>query len=604
MGISLREIIYDVGGGIPNYGTFKAAQTGGPSGGCIPARFLDTAIDYDSLQALGSIMGSGGLIIMDDHSCMPDVARFFIEFCMDESCGKCVPCRVGTAQMYQLLKRITNGSARMTDMSSIEALCTMVMAQTICIDPVTRIEGHARITIHLAENGTVADARLHVTEFRGFEKFCEGRSFWEMPGITSRICGICPVSHLLASAKAGDAIQGVQIPSTAKKLRRLLNWAQIIQSHTLSFFHLSAPDLLLGMESSPEHRNLMGLIQKHPDVARNGIRLRQFGQEVIRLLAGKSVHPTWAVPGGVDEPLSADKLNQIKRMLPDAFDIIDLALDLLKDSLSQLETEVRSYGDFPSLFVGLVTPDGGLEHYDGMLRVMDSDGKLVEESYPPEQYRNIISEAMEPWSYLKFPYYEPYGYANHAGLYRVGPLARLNICDFAGTPRAERELRQFRRLSRQGKPVTSSFHYHYARLIEILFALVKIAETLEDPDITNPYVRSRTAVNQLVGIGVCEAPRGTLFPEYHVNEHGILQKVNLLIATGHNNLAMNKTILQIAQSYIRGAELAEGLLNRIEHGIRVFDPCLSCSTHAVGKMPLHVQILGPNGEVLAEQFRD
>lgn len=478
------------------------------------------------------------------------------------------------------------------------------MAQTISIDPVTRIEGHARISIHLTETGTVTGARLHVTEFRGFEKFCEGRSFWEMPAITSRICGICPVSHLLASAKAGDAILGVQIPSAAKKLRRLLNWAQIVQSHALSFFHLSAPDLLLGMESHPELRNLMGLIQKHPDVARNGIRLRQFGQEVIRLLAGKSVHPTWAVPGGVDKPLSAEKLNQIKRMLPDAFDIIDLTLDLLKNILGQFEAEIRSFGEFPSLFIGLVTPDGGLEHYDGVLRVMDSDGKLVEEGYPPEQYRDIIGEAVEPWSYLKFPYYEPYGYANHAGLYRVGPLARLNICDFAGTPRAERELRQFRRLNRHGKPVTSSFHYHYARLIEILFALEKIAETLEDPDITNPHVRSKADVNQQVGIGVCEAPRGALFHEYHVNEHGILQSVNLLIATGHNNLAMNKTIRQIAETYIKGPALTEGLLNRIEHGIRIFDPCLSCSTHAVGKMPLHVQLLGPDGEVLAEQLRD
>jgi NAD-reducing hydrogenase large subunit len=478
------------------------------------------------------------------------------------------------------------------------------MTQTICIDPVTRIEGHAKITISLDEAGTVTETRLHVTEFRGFEKFCEGRSFWEMPGITSRICGICPVSHLLTSAKAGDAILGVQIPSTAKKLRRLLNWAQIVQSHALSFFHLSAPDLLLGMESSPEQRNLMGLIQKHPDVARNGIRLRQFGQEVIRLLAGKSVHPTWAVPGGVDESLSSEKRNQIKRMLPDAFDIIDLTLDLFKDTLNQLEAEIQSYGDFPSLFIGLVTPDGGLEHYEGVLRVMDSDGKLLEDGCPPEQYQAIIGEAIEPWSYLKFPYYKPYGYADHKGLYRVGALARLNICDFAGTPRAERELRQFRRLSRQGKPVTSSFHYHYARLIEILFALEKIAESLEDPDITNPHVRSRADVNQQVGIGVCEAPRGTLFHEYHVNEHGILQTVNLLIATGHNNLAMNKTIRQIAKSYIKGPELSEGLLNRIEHGIRVFDPCLSCSTHAVGKMPLHIQLLGPDGQVMAEQLRD
>jgi NAD-reducing hydrogenase large subunit len=476
------------------------------------------------------------------------------------------------------------------------------MSRIVTIDPVTRIEGHAKITVHLNDQNEVEGARFHVTEFRGFEKFCEGRSFWEMPGITARICGICPVSHLLASAKAGDAILGSQIPPTAQKLRRLMNWAQLVQSHALSFFHLSGPDLLLGMESDPAQRNVVGLISKYPDLARKGIRLRQFGQETIRILGGKSIHPAWSVPGGVREPLTVEKRDQIKAGLSESLDTVELALDLLKDRFDQFAPEIQAYGEFPSLFIGLVTPEGGLEHYDGLLRVVDNTGRVLEPGVAPERYREIIEEAVEPWSYLKFPYYKPYGLEN--GMYRVGPLARLNVCDFAGTPRADRELRQFRRLGAHGQPVISSFHYHYARLIEILFSLEKMAETLEDPDITSTHIRSRAGVNRTVGIGVSEAPRGTLFHEYHVNEDGILQRVNLIIATGQNNMAMNKTVKQIAQAYVNGQKLTEGILNRIEHGIRAFDPCLSCSTHAVGQMPLHVQLVAPGGEVIDEVMRD
>lgn len=488
------------------------------------------------------------------------------------------------------------------------------MTQTITIDPVTRIEGHAKITIHLDEQQRVADARFHVTEFRGFEKFCEGRSFAEMPGITARICGICPVSHLMASAKAGDAILGVRIPPTAEKLRRLMNLGQIVQSHALSFFHLSGPDLLLGMESDPAQRNLVGLIQQHPEVARTGIRLRQFGQEIIRILGGKSIHPAWTIPGGVREPLSAEKQAAIQAGLPQAFAGVALGLRLYKEGLAKFTTEIQSYGEFPSLFMGLVTPDGGLEHYDGLLRIIDSEGKRLEPGFAPEQFRTIIGEAVEPWSYLKFPYYKrrvgngatgELPLADYAhGMYRVGPLARVNICDHAGTPRADAELAEFRTLAPAGKPVLSSFHYHYARLIEILFALEKIEETLADPTITDEKVRSQAGVNQLVGVGVSEAPRGTLFHEYKVNGDGILQKVNLIIATGQNNLAMNRTVRQIAETYVNGHQLTEGILNRIEHGIRTFDPCLSCSTHALGQMPLHVELIAADGALVDEVKRD
>ena len=475
-------------------------------------------------------------------------------------------------------------------------------SRTITVDPVTRIEGHAKITIHLDDAGAVSDARFHVTEFRGFEQFCVGRSFWEMPGITARICGICPVSHLLASSKAGDMILGVSPPPAAVKLRRLMNWAQLVQSHALSFFHLSAPDLLLGMDADPAQRNIFGLASAHPEIARDGIRLRQFGQDVIRMLGGKSVHPAWAVPGGVREPLAEGEPTAIAARIPEMYEIVERALALARDVNRRYQREVAHFGDFPSLFLGLVTPEGGLEHYDGVLRVMDAAGTVLEDGVPPEQYRDLIGEATEPWSYLKFPFYKPLGYP--AGAYRVGPLARLNLCEFAGTPRADHELDYFRSLGDGGRPVSGSFYYHYARLIEIVYSLERIEQLMHDPDVTSPHVRSRADVNRQVGIGVSEAPRGTLFHEYHVDEDGVLRYVNLLIATGQNNLARNPTVQQVARRYVDGQQLREGMLNRVEHGIRAFDPCLSCSTHALGQMPIHVQLLGPSGEVLDEARRD
>jgi NAD-reducing hydrogenase large subunit len=482
------------------------------------------------------------------------------------------------------------------------------MAQTIHIEPVTRIEGHAKIAVHLDDAGQVADAKFHVVEFRGFEKFCVGRTFPEMPGITMRICGICPVSHMLASAKACDSIQGTRVPATAQKLRRLINHAQYTQSHALSFFHLSAPDLILGMESDPALRNVVGLILANPELGRKAIRLRQFGQDIIRMITGKSVHPSWATPGGVREPLLPSQRDEIKARLPEAFETTEIALGWLLDNYSKFDREVETYGDFPSLFIGLVTPEGGLEHYDGLLRVMDADGRILEKGLPNERWTEIIAEAVEPWSYLKFPYYKPLGYGNGngavPGLYRVGPIARLNICDFAGTPRADRELRNFRRLGKDGKPVSSSFHAHYARLIEILFSLERIGELMNDPDICDTHIRSHGGVNELRGVGIMEAPRGTLFHEYHVDETGILTGVNLLVATGNNNLAMNKTITQIAKAYMSGTKVTEGLCNRVEHGIRLYDPCLSCSTHAVGKMPMQIQVISALGEVVDEAVRD
>ncbi|CAG0985128.1 partial hydrogenase, group IIId, partial [Burkholderiales bacterium] len=309
------------------------------------------------------------------------------------------------------------------------------MSRTITIDPVTRIEGHASITIRLDEAGGVADARFHVTEFRGFEAFCTGRSIWEMPGITARICGICPISHSIAAARAGDAILGVDIPPAAAQLRRIANLASLIQSHALSFFHLCAADLLLGMDHDPARRNLWGILESRPDVARGGIRLRQIGQRIVSLVAGQSVHPSWAVPGGVREPLNPDHRRLIVELLPDGFGIVRSALDLLDEIYGRHAGEIGICGDFPSLFSGLVGEEGSLDHYDGMLRFTDSAGNLVEE-IPPDHYDLAIGERSEPWSYMKFPFYRNHAERDGGGMFRVGPLARLNVCERAGTPEA------------------------------------------------------------------------------------------------------------------------------------------------------------------------
>lgn len=475
------------------------------------------------------------------------------------------------------------------------------MSKTVVIDPVTRIEGHAKISVFLNDAGDVDNARFHVVEYRGFEKFCEGRPFTEMAGITARICGICPVSHLLAAAKTGDKLLAVQIPAAAEKLRRMMNLAQLTQSHALSFFHLSSPDWLLGWDSDPAKRNVFGLIAENPDLARAGIRLRQFGQTVIEHLGGRKIHAAWAVPGGVRHALSEEGRAWIRDRLPESFDTIHLALGLFKNLLdSQLQQEIHVFGEFPTLFMGLVGKHGEWEHYGGHLRFTDSDGNIVADHLSEDDYQEFIGEAVEEWSYLKFPYYKPMGYPQ--GAYRVGPLARLNVCSHIGTEQADRELQEYR--DRFGRTPTSSFVYHYSRLIEILACLEKIQQLVEDPDIVSDRVRAHAGINNLEAVGVSEAPRGTLFHHYKVDENGLIQKVNLIIATGQNNLAMNQTVTQIAKHYIHNNEIPEGMLNRVEAGIRCFDPCLSCSTHAAGQMPLMVELIAADGTVLREITRD
>jgi NAD-reducing hydrogenase large subunit len=468
------------------------------------------------------------------------------------------------------------------------------MPERIVIDPVSRIEGHAKITIHLDAEGRVEDARFHVTEFRGFEKFCEGRSFREMPVITSRICGICPVSHLLASAKACDALLAVEIPDAAKQLRRLMNLGQLLQSHALSLFHLSAPDLVLGMDADPARRNLVGLLAAEPEIARDGIRLRKIGQEVIAALGGKRIHSPYATPGGVVAPLAVEARDRLRASLPDAFAMLARALGWYCRALDRHRDEVEAFGSSPTLFMGMVGEDGALEHYDGKLRFVGPDGQVVADGIDPARYAEHVGEAVEPWSYLKFPYYKPLGYPQ--GSYRVGPLARLNVCRRAGTPRADELLAEFRQ--RAPGAVLSSFHYHGARLVEMVYAVERMQLILDDPALTSADVQAQARRNRFEGVGALEAPRGTLFHHYKVREGGIITWVNLLVATGQNNLAMNQAVAQIARRFVCGRKLEEGTLNRVEAGIRAFDPCLSCSTHAAGRMPLRVELRGPDGDLL------
>lgn len=470
------------------------------------------------------------------------------------------------------------------------------MGQTIVIDPVTRIEGHAKITIQLDDEGQVQDAHLHIAQFRGFEKLCEGRPFQEMPSLMARVCGICPVSHLVAAAKACDALMAVQIPPPAAKLRAIINLAQLIQSHAVSFFYLASPDLLLGMDSAPEKRNIFGVLQANPGLARDGIRLRQMGQQMIELLGQKRIHPAWIVPGGVSSPLTTEHRSQMLQMIPEGYTLIERTLSWFKRSLNNYREETQSFANFPSLFVGLVNKDGELEHYDGHLRVVDSMGHIVTDKIDPTDYQEYIGEAVEPWSYLKSTYYKPLGYPQ--GIYRVGPLARLNIIDRCGTPSADQEWAEFRELHRGA--VLSSFYYHYARLIEILYAFEKIERLLNEPDIMDKHVRAFAGANNMEGIGVSEAPRGFLIHHFKIDENGLMKWANLIIATGNNNLAMNRGVLQVAKHFITGQTITEGMLNRVEAVIRSFDPCLSCSTHALGQFPLQIQLLAPNGEILDE----
>jgi NAD-reducing hydrogenase large subunit len=470
------------------------------------------------------------------------------------------------------------------------------MPRTITIDHVTRIEGHAKITLYLNEAGRVGDARFHVTQVRGFERFVEGRPYYEMPSITARICGICPISHLLASVKACDAIMAVQIPEPARLLRELLHCAQFVQSHALSFFHLSAPDMLLGFDSDPKLRNVLGLAEKHPELAHDGIALRKFGQQAIEKLAGERIHPSWTVPGGVNNPLSRENRDFILSELPIAKSIVRRTIKFFKTVVGDFQREIETFGNAPTRYAGLTDIDGNLQIYDGIMRFQDAAGKPLASVVRPLDYQKFIGERTLPFTYLKAPYFKPDGYPE--GIYRVGPLARLNVAERCGTPEADAELEEYR--ERFGRRPQSAFLFHYARLIEALYGVERMEQLLNEPDILSTQVRATAGVNSLEGVGIAEAPRGTLIHHYKVNESGAMVWANLIVATGHNNLAINQSIKQVAENFVDGNQLKEGMLNRVQAVVRAFDPCLSCSTHAFGQPALQVELLGPDGTLLDE----
>ncbi len=475
-----------------------------------------------------------------------------------------------------------------------------MVAQKITIEPVTRIEGHAKVTVHLNASGSVERAYLHVNEFRGFEKFCEGRMAFEMPQITPRICGICPVSHHLASAKANDVVYGCPPPRPASLLRELMHMGQIIQSHGMHFFELAGPDLLLGFDSDPALRNVVGLIQADPALTLKAVNVRKFGQEIIHTLGGRRVHPNFAVPGGVNKALKAAERDTILSGLDEAIATLQAGLGIIKDWNAKNMEDILKFAVFPTGYFGLVTPKNGLELYDGDIRLIDRSGVQLEK-FPGKEYLSYVSEHVENWSYLKFPYYKKMGYPQ--GVYRVGPLGRLNIAEKIDTPLANAEFKLFKALN-GGKPVENTLYYHYARLIEALFAAERVRILLDDADILSNDVQNTHQQITGEGVGVIEAPRGTLIHHYWTNELGQIKKVNLIVSTGHNNWAMSEAVDSVAKTYVHGPDVKEGMLNRVEAAIRAYDPCLSCSTHAVGQMPIVVEILDTQGGLVKTLVRD
>lgn len=460
------------------------------------------------------------------------------------------------------------------------------MGRTITIEPVTRIEGHAKVNVHLDDAGNVEKARFHVNEFRGFEKFCEGRLFYEMPIITERICGICPVSHHLASAKACDQVLGVEPPRPATLLRELMHMGQMIQSHSMHFFELAGPDLLFGFDADPAIRNVVGIVQANPELALKAVRLRKFGQEIIARVGDRRIHPNFAVPGGVNKALAPADRDAMLHDIRDMIAFVQDGIAVMKGWMERHQKELQTFASFPTAYLSMVDADNAVALFDGKLRLVDPCRKQLE-MFDGRKYLEYIGEHVENWSYLKFPFYRKQGWPH--GVYRVGPLGRLNVADRVATPLAQKEFELYRQMT-GGQPAEGSLYYHYARLIEDLYALERAEQLLQDPEITSKDIRAAGRVTNHEGVGVIEAPRGTLWHHYWVDENGQLEKVNLIVATGSNNYAMSRAVEEVAKQCVRGDNVTEGALNRVEAAIRCYDPCLSCSTHAVGRMPIEMAV--------------
>ena len=471
----------------------------------------------------------------------------------------------------------------------------------IVIEPVTRIEGHGKVSLLLDEAGKVTQARFHVVEFRGFERFVQGRPYWEAPVLVQRLCGICPVSHHLAAAKAMDRVIGADVlPPTAEKMRRLMHYGQFFQSHSLHFFHLVSPDLLFGFDSDPALRNVVGVIRKHPDLAVQGVMMRKFGQEIIKATAGKKIHGTGAIPGGINKNLSIQErdvlLADVDKMVEWAKGAVAIARDYTVEHIGTLS----KFADFPSNHLSLIREDGALEIYHGNLRAIDAEGKKIFDQADYLQFPEYLAEEVRDWSYMKFPFIRSLG--PEKGWYRVGPLARINACDFIDTPEAEAARKEFFAAVGEG-PCNLSMAYHWARMIETLYAAEKIRELLHDPDLQGTDLVTK-GERRRIGIGVIEAPRGTLFHYYEVDENDQIAAANLIVSTTNNNESINQAVARVADSDLSGKEITEGLLNHVEVAIRAYDPCLSCATHAMGQMPLSVELYDHENQLIDRKTKD
>ncbi len=465
----------------------------------------------------------------------------------------------------------------------------------IAIDPVTRVEGHGKITLLLDADNHIKEARLHIVEFRGFEKFIQGRPYWEVPFFVQRLCGICPVSHQLAAAKAVDQLAGVrQLTPAATQLRRLLHFGQILQSHALHFFHLSSPDFLFGFGSDPAQRNIAKVLEHYPEIALKGVKLRKYGQQIIQAITGKRIHGTGTVPGGMNKPLTIDERDALLADIENILQWSQEALEL-NEHIHITHSEHHDFGTLPSNYLSMTGTDGELEFYHGGLRARYADGNAIFDQFDYCDYQQILQEEVRPWSYLKFPYLSALGVEQ--GWYRVGPLARINNCDRISTPLAEAARQRFRAFGQNGL-VHNTLAYHWGRMIEALHCAESIQELLHDAEITSTELLVEKGEHQPAGIGVIEAPRGTLFHHYRINEEGLVTQANLIVSTTSNNQAMNESVRSVANQYLDGQEITEALLNHLEVAVRAYDPCLSCATHALGKMPLQVTLQDMTGKTI------
>ena len=466
----------------------------------------------------------------------------------------------------------------------------------IVIEPVTRVEGHGKVSILLDENNQVTQARLHIVEFRGFERFIQGRPFWEVPVLVQRLCGICPVSHHLAAAKAMDRIVGGEnLTPTAEKMRRLMHYGQTLQSHALHFFHLCSPDLLFGFDADPAIRNVIGVAMKHRDLAVQGVMLRKYGQEVIKATAGKKIHGTGAIPGGINKNLSIKERDFLLKDLDQMIEWSRSALKIARDYTVEHLESLAPFGSFPSNHLSMIRADGAMDLYDGGLRAIDAEGNKIFDHVDVQGYLDYVAEEVRSWSYMKFPFIKSIGPED--GWYRVGPLARVNACDFIDTPEAEAARKEFMAVT-DGKPNNITMAYHWARMIELLHSVEKIAGLLNDADLQGTDLVV-TGERRSEAVGLLEAPRGTLFHHYKVNDDDQVVMANLIVSTTNNNEPMNRAVQKVAADHLSGKpEITEALLNHVEVAIRAYDPCLSCATHALGKMPLIVELYDAAGAIL------